>query len=105
MLVDGRARSTASVAAAPAGLPRFALPTGPAARATGHAVAVVAAALPATVLAQLAQISADTPQSITLVLRDGRTVAWGSAERSAQKAALAAGAAAPAGHPLRREQS
>jgi cell division protein FtsQ len=51
-------------------------------------VADVAAALSTAVRAQLVQVSADSPQSITLVLRDGRTVLWGSSERNEQKAAL-----------------
>jgi cell division protein FtsQ len=88
VLVDGSGAQYREVASAPAGLPRFALPSGTAAEATGHAVAVVAASLTPAVLAQLAQISADTPAAITLVLRDGRTVGWGSDERSAQKSAL-----------------
>jgi cell division protein FtsQ len=72
----------------PPGLPHFAVPTGTAAAPTGQAVATVAAALSAPVLAQLAEISAANPQAITLVLRDGRTVLWGTAVRSQQKAAL-----------------
>jgi cell division protein FtsQ len=88
VLVDASGAQYREVAAAPAGLPRFALPSDSGAAATGHAVSLVAAALSPAVLAQLAQISADTPQAITLVLRDGRTVAWGSADRNAQKAAL-----------------
>ncbi len=88
VLVDASGAQYREVAAVPAGLPRFALPSDSGAAATGHAVSLVAAALSPAVLAQLAQISADTPQAITLVLRDGRTVAWGSADRNAQKAAL-----------------
>ena len=88
VLVDGSGAQYTEVTAAPAGLPRFALPSGSGAQATGHAVAVVAAALSKPTLAALAQISADTPDSISLILRDGRTVSWGSAERSQQKAAL-----------------
>lgn len=90
-LVDRTGVQYENVDAAPTGLPRFALPAGStstAAEATGRAVTVVAAALSPAVRAQLNQISADTPQAITLTLRDGRTVAWGSADRSPQKAAL-----------------
>jgi cell division protein FtsQ len=87
-LVDRTGAQYREVTAAPAGLPRFAIPVGAGGQETGQAVAVVAAALDPPVLALLAQISADSPQSITLVLRDGRTVSWGSAERSDQKAAL-----------------
>jgi cell division protein FtsQ len=88
VLVDGSGAQYTEVPAAPAGLPRFTLPAGSGAQATGHAVALVAAALSKPDLAALAQISADTPQSISLILRDGRTVSWGSADRSQQKAAL-----------------
>lgn len=88
VLVDRTGAEYQTVASIPTGLPRFALPSGPTARATGAAVTTVAAALSAATLGQLAQISAGSPDTITLVMRDGRTVTWGSAERSAQKAAL-----------------
>jgi cell division protein FtsQ len=99
-LVDRNGVQYEKVDTAPAGLPRFALPTGPAssvAQAAGQAVTVVAAALSPAVLAQLNQISADNPQSITLALRDGRTVVWGSDDRSRQKAALLPALLAQAG--------
>jgi cell division protein FtsQ len=84
ILVDKSGRQFRTVAAAPAGLPRFDIPPG--ATAAGHAVATVAVALTAPVLRKLASISADNPTAITLRLRDGRTVQWGSADRSADKA-------------------
>ena len=87
-LVDGTGAQYRDIAAAPANLPRFALPSGAAAQSTGHDVSVVAAALSASVLSQLAEISADSSLSITLILRDGRMVTWGSADNSPQKAAL-----------------
>ena len=83
-LVDRDGRQFRAVAAAPAGLPRFDIPTG--ATATGHAVATVAAALTPPVLRKLSSITANSPSAITLQLRDGRTVDWGGAERSADKA-------------------
>jgi cell division protein FtsQ len=49
-------------------------------------VATVAAALPPPVLRKLSSITANGPSAITLQLRDGRTVDWGGAERSADKA-------------------
>ncbi len=49
-------------------------------------VAQVAAALPADIRADLVTISATTPDSIQLNLTKGRTVVWGSSERSADKA-------------------
>lgn len=88
VLVDRSGAQYRTVSAVPAGLPRFAVPLGASARAAGQAVSVVAGALSPAVLAELAEISADSPAAITLVLRDGRTVAWGTDERSQQKAAL-----------------
>lgn len=84
ILVDRSGRQFRTVSVAPAGLPLFDIPAG--ATATGHAVATVAAALTAPVLRKLASISADDPSAVTLRLRDGRTVQWGSADRSADKA-------------------
>lgn len=100
-LIDKSGQAYRTVTAAPNGLPRFALPTGSStsaggnghagdglAVATGHAVATVGASLTPAVLAQLAEISADSPATISLILRDGRTVTWGSAAGSAGKAQL-----------------
>ncbi len=84
ILVDRSGRQFRTVPVAPAGLPRFDIPT--AATATGHAVATVAGALTAPVLRELSSISASDPSAITLHLRDGRTVQWGSADRSGDKA-------------------
>ncbi len=87
-LIDKSGAAFESVSVAPASLPRFALPTGVTARATGEAVATVAGALAPSVLSQLAEISADDPASISLILRDGRTVTWGSSAQSGDKARL-----------------
>lgn len=84
ILVDKSGRQFRTVAVAPSALPRFDIPTG--ATATGHAVATVAGALTAPVLRKLSSISANDPSAITLHLRDGRTVQWGSADRSTDKA-------------------
>lgn len=84
VLVDRSGRQFRTVPAAPVGLPRFDIATG--ATATGHAVATVAGALTAPVLRKLSSISAENPSAVTLHLRDGRTVQWGSADRSAVKA-------------------
>jgi cell division protein FtsQ len=84
VLVDKSGKQFRTVSAAPARLPRFAIPAG--ATATGHAVATVAGALTAPVLHKLSLISASDPSAITLQLRDGRSVEWGSADRSADKA-------------------
>jgi len=72
------------VTARPVHLPLFEVPAG--ARGTGGAVATVAAALPPGVRARIASVQAIDPTAITLVLQNGRTVAWGSAARSTDKA-------------------
>jgi cell division protein FtsQ len=88
VLVDKTGDQYRTVAKAPAHLPRFVVPAGTDSRTTGGAVAVVAAALPADVRASVRSIEALDPQAITLVLVHGRTVAWGSATRTADKARI-----------------
>ncbi len=88
VLVDRTGRQFRTVPAPPAGLPRFDVPAGAAAQAAGEAVATVAGALPPAVLPQLAVIRAVNRSSVTLTLRDGRTVLWGSADGSAEKARI-----------------
>jgi cell division protein FtsQ len=85
-LVDGSGRQFRGVSAPPKALPRFDIPAD--ATAIGQAVATVAAALTPAVRSKLASISASDPSAITLRLRDGRTVQWGSADRSADKAQI-----------------
>jgi cell division protein FtsQ len=84
ILVDDSGRQFRTVATPPQALPCFDIPAG--ATATGQAVATVAAALTPAVRSKLSSISASDASSITLRLRDGRTVQWGSADRSADKA-------------------
>ena len=86
ILVDRSGAQFRTVSKTPRALPRFDLPSGARAVAAGQAVATVAAALTPALLAKLKSIKADGPQSITLLLADGRTVRWGSADRSADKA-------------------
>lgn len=88
VLVDASGAQFRTVPTAPTGLPRFVVPDGTTARATGGAVATVAAALPAAVRREVRSIEALDPGAITLVLTHGREVAWGSAQRSADKARL-----------------
>ena len=57
-------------------------------RPTRAAVAAVPQTLPAALRAQVRSIQALDPTSITLVLRHGRVVRWGSAERNADKARI-----------------
>jgi cell division protein FtsQ len=88
VLVDRTGDQYRAVAAAPAGLPRFVIGSGAQVRATGAAVAAVAAALPRSIARQVRSIDALNPSSITLVLSRGRVVQWGSADRTADKARL-----------------
>jgi cell division protein FtsQ len=88
VLVDRTGDQYRTVPSAPVGLPRFVVPDGTDSRTTGGAVATVAAALPAALLKKVASIEALDPRAISLVLRHGRVVAWGSAERSADKARI-----------------
>jgi cell division protein FtsQ len=87
-LVDRTGYQFQRVGTAPTHLPLFVVATGAHARATGGAVATVAAALPAAVRAKVASIQALDPQAITLLLTDDRVVQWGSADRSADKARI-----------------
>ncbi len=88
VLVDKTGKQFRTVPTTPAGLPRFDVPPGEAGEATGEAVATVAGVLPAAVLSKLAAIQASDPGSITLQLRDQRTVRWGNTDRSADKARI-----------------
>ncbi len=87
-LVDHTGEEYRVVDRAPAGLPRLVVATGARERSTAAAVADVAAALPRSVRRQVKSIEALDPLSITLVLTNDRVVAWGSAERTADKARL-----------------
>jgi len=87
-LVDRTGDQYRSVPSAPKQLPRFVVSAGPNARATGAAVATVAAALPAQVRRDVDSIQALDPDAITLLMADGRVVRWGSADRSTEKARI-----------------
>jgi cell division protein FtsQ len=86
ILVDRTGHEYRTVSSRPSALPIFVLPSGAAARASGQAVATVASSLGAALRSQMASIQAFDPDAITLLLRDGRVVAWGSASQSATKA-------------------
>jgi cell division protein FtsQ len=88
VLVDKTGDQFRSLPTRPSGLPQFAIAGGTEARATGRAVAVVAAALTPKLLAKVASIQAFDPTAITLLLHDRRVVRWGSAERSTGKARI-----------------
>ncbi|RLV48964.1 FtsQ-type POTRA domain-containing protein [Nocardioides mangrovicus] len=73
----------------PAGLPEI-RDSGDADTAALREVADVVSSLPAGVLAKVDHVSVATVDQITLTMRSGRTVVWGSATDSAQKAAVLA---------------
>jgi cell division protein FtsQ len=74
-------------ATAPPGLPRVRTSTETRTDALQEAARVVAA-LPTGISRRVDYVSVATVDQIELVLRDGRTVMWGSAEDSEQKAAV-----------------
>jgi cell division protein FtsQ len=88
VLVDRTGDQYRTVESAPEHLPVFVVPVGTDSRTTGGAVATVASALSAKLRAHVASIQALDPNAITLLLTDGRVVAWGSVERSAEKARI-----------------
>ena len=88
-LVDHTGDGYRDVSSRPTGLPKLDVPdTAP--KRTRAAAADVAAQLPAPMLRRLTSVSAMDPQSVTLVLRDGRVVTWGSVAASAEKARIIA---------------
>ncbi len=86
VLVDKTGDQFRTVATKPHLLPLFAVPAGSNAKASGQAVATVAASLTPALLATIASVQAFDPTAITLLLNDHRVVRWGSAERSVDKA-------------------
>jgi cell division protein FtsQ len=88
LLVDRTGAQFRRLAKRPDRLPLFVVPSGSRARSTGEAVAEVAAALPERIRARIASVQALDPQTITLLMNDGRVVRWGSADRSADKARI-----------------
>ncbi|TDU86957.1 cell division protein FtsQ [Kribbella voronezhensis] len=84
-LVDATGVSFKSVPTRPDGLPE-ALVVGARRDVTIRSVVTVSAALPVALRAQVASISAASPDSITLNLGSGVKVVWGSSDDSARKA-------------------
>ena len=72
-------------ASPPADLPRVQTSSGATTESLREAAAVVSA-LPDDLVPRVDHVSVATVDQIELALRDGRTVVWGSAEDSAQKA-------------------
>lgn len=80
---------------APDGLPVVSVPVGD--ERTLSAVLTVLQALPPELQAQVAAVSAETRDTVSMVLRDGARVEWGSAQQASLKiAVLTALRAAPA---------
>lgn len=91
VLIDRTGTRYRTVPAAPKHIPDLVLPAGTdaaASRGTDHAVATVAATLSPELRAKVTSIQALAPDAITLVLRHGRVVRWGSASRNADKARI-----------------
>jgi cell division protein FtsQ len=99
--VDATGRSFADLSAAPAALPQLA-PSAAVANdtATLSAMAQISAALPGSVRAEVAQLTATSAEDITLALRDGRSVVWGDATHNADKARVLPALLARPGHVL-----
>lgn len=87
VLVDAEGVRIATVTEVPAGLPEVTVPletseeTAPAVAA----VLTVLGSLPEDLIGQIAQAGATGSAQVTLVLHDGATVRWGSAEENALK--------------------
>ena len=97
--VDATGRSFADLSTAPAGLPRLApSPALAGDPATLAAMAQISAALPAAVRAQVDELTASVPDEVTLALRDGRSVVWGDASRTADKVRVLTALLARPGH-------
>jgi cell division protein FtsQ len=82
-LLDREGVVVTTVTAPPAALPTLPDAGSPAAGATA---ATVLTALPAKLGPQVAAVSAISPESISVHLRDGRTIVWGSANDNDKKA-------------------
>ncbi|HEY0169058.1 MAG TPA: FtsQ-type POTRA domain-containing protein [Jatrophihabitans sp.] len=85
LLVDRDNVVFRSVKSTPAGLPRLLASSS---GAPSAAAALVAGTLPPKISKSLGSISAPSEESVTLTLRDGRTVLWGGVDRSVEKARL-----------------
>lgn len=73
----------------PPGMPRVRAVSSTGTDALKEAATIVSA-LPADLAAKVDHVEVETVDQVTLVLRDGRQVLWGSAEDSEQKAAVVA---------------
>lgn len=85
-LLDMDGVQVGRVDAAPEGLPVVDVPVGD--KRALHAVLTVLQQLPADLLAQVASVSAHTQDRVTMILRDGVEVDWGSAVETPLKIAV-----------------
>jgi cell division protein FtsQ len=85
-LVDTEGVLFQQVSAIPAGLPRLVVKNPGAADPATRAALVVIGSLSPTLRASVQVVEAPTPDSVTLGLRDGRTVIWGGPTDSPAKA-------------------
>ena len=90
-LVDAGGKAFATAARPPDGLPRLDTPDRASDRASGPATAAALAVLrdlPPPLRERVSLVRAPTPATVTLALRGGRTVVWGTPGQTAQKAAV-----------------
>lgn len=90
-VLDGSGVRFAQVTGRPAGLPLLQVEAaGPGDRATMAALEVLSS-LPTDIRDRVTTVSAESPDSVVLILAGGRTVIWGSAADSERKALVLAG--------------
>jgi cell division protein FtsQ len=87
-LLDRTGTAFRSASQRPAGLPLLVVPLGPQHRSVDQAVVTVAAQLPEWVRQRTRSVQALDASAITLLMRDGRIVHWGSAADTPRKAEL-----------------
>ncbi|MGW6132288.1 cell division protein FtsQ/DivIB [Cellulomonas sp. NPDC055163] len=85
-LLDMEGIQVGRVDVPPEGLPVVRVPVGDA--RTLRAVLTVLEALPPDLLGQVGEVSAETQDTVSMVLRDGAEVVWGSAHETALKIAV-----------------
>ena len=90
LLVSADGFVLASAPSRPAGLALLAIDPATTDRQTLAAAAAVAGALTPSLRAKVQDVSADTPDSVQLLLRDGGVVRWGNAQDDALKAQVLA---------------
>ncbi|MFE6733225.1 FtsQ-type POTRA domain-containing protein [Microbacterium sp. NPDC057650] len=86
-LVDAAGVALATTDTRPEGQPLLAI-TGGAGTPAFESAGLVVRSLPAEVRAVLTDVRAATPDSVTLILKGGKTILWGSAEDSSAKSVI-----------------